>query len=184
MSKNLREVCVSFSWTDSKLCIYHLFQWSNLNYFHNSLWITLPIQSFLVSYSLCANLLQSIIMWFILSSLSPSPFMLRLVYFCFKIVLMALFCAAIRRDSVFLLRFPFLNHIQVFSCEILLICHLKCLYSCFSSHFCFGWSPLVFWFPSFPVPFSKPLGIVPTAPITIDITVTFMFHSFFFLVFL
>ena len=28
-------------------------------------------------------------------------------------------------------------------------------------------------------PFTKPLGIVPSAPITIGITVTFMFHSFF-----
>ena len=34
---------------------------------------------------------------------------------------MALFCAAIRRDSVSLLRFPFLSHVQVFSREILLI---------------------------------------------------------------
>ena len=47
---------------------------------------------------------------------------------------MALSCAAIRRDSVSLLRFPFLNHIQVFSCEVSLVCWLKC---CFSSHFCF-----------------------------------------------
>ena len=31
---------------------------------------------------------------------------------------MVLFCAAIRRDSVSLLRFPFLSHVQVFSCEI------------------------------------------------------------------
>ena len=38
---------------------------------------------------------------------------------------MTLFCAAIRRDSVFLLRFPFLSHVQVFSCEILLIRRLK-----------------------------------------------------------
>ena len=48
---------------------------------------------------------------------------------------MALFCAAIRRDSVSLLRFPFLSHVQVFLCEISLICRLKCPYSCFSSHF-------------------------------------------------
>ena len=50
---------------------------------------------------------------------------------------MVLFCVAIRRDSVSLLRFPFLSHIQVFSCEMLLISHLKRPYSYFSSHFCF-----------------------------------------------
>ena len=33
-------VCVSFSTTDSGLCIYHLFVWSNFNFLHNSLWIT------------------------------------------------------------------------------------------------------------------------------------------------
>ena len=38
---------VSFSRTDSGLCIYHLFVWYNLN-LHNSQWIALPIQSCLV----------------------------------------------------------------------------------------------------------------------------------------
>ena len=33
--------------------------------------------------------------------------------------------------------FPFLCHVQVFSCEISLACRLKWLYCCFSSHFCF-----------------------------------------------
>ena len=37
---------------------------------------------------------------------------------------MALFCAAIRRDSVSLLKFPFLSHVQVFSYEILLFFHI------------------------------------------------------------
>ena len=50
---------------------------------------------------------------------------------------MVLFRVAIRRDSVSLLRFPFLNHIQVFSCAISFASLLKCPYSCFSSHFCF-----------------------------------------------
>ena len=77
-------------------------------------------------------------MWLIISSLLPhNVHLLCLVCFCFKIVLMALFFAAIRRDSVSLLRFPFLNHVQVFSCENLLVCRLKCPYSCFSSNFCF-----------------------------------------------
>ena len=50
---------------------------------------------------------------------------------------MTLFCAAIRRDSVSLLRFLFLSHVQVFLCEISLVFHLKCPHSCFSYHFCF-----------------------------------------------
>ena len=50
---------------------------------------------------------------------------------------MVLFCAAIRRDSVFLLRFPFLSHVQVFSCKFSSVCRLKypCIY--FSSNFYF-----------------------------------------------
>ena len=42
----------------------------------------------------------------------------------------------------------------------------------------FRWSPLVLLFPSSPVPFFNPL-VVPRVPITIDITITFMSHSFF-----
>ena len=49
---------------------------------------------------------------------------------------MALFCASIGRDSVSLLRFPFLSHVHIFSCEMLLS-RLKSLSSCSSSHFCF-----------------------------------------------
>ena len=50
---------------------------------------------------------------------------------------MALFCVAFRRDSVFLAQFPLLIHVQVFSCEISILCRLKCPYSCFSFPFCF-----------------------------------------------
>ena len=48
-----------------------------------------------------------------------------------------LFCTAIRRYSVFLLRFPILSHARVFLCEISPVCRLKYQYICFSSHFCF-----------------------------------------------
>ena len=34
-----RSFCVSFSWTDSGFCIYHLFVWSNVNFLHNFHWI-------------------------------------------------------------------------------------------------------------------------------------------------
>ena len=50
---------------------------------------------------------------------------------------MALFFAAISRDLVSLLRFPFLTHIQIFSLNISLVCRFKCPYHCFSSYFCF-----------------------------------------------
>ena len=50
---------------------------------------------------------------------------------------MAIFCAAIRRDSISFLKFLFLSHVLVFLCLISLVCRLKYPYSCFSSHFCF-----------------------------------------------
>ena len=67
ISKSQQSLCVSFSWTDSGLCIYHLFVWSNFNFLHSSQWITLPTQSCLVSYSFCTSLLHLLIMWWIVS---------------------------------------------------------------------------------------------------------------------
>ena len=110
MLKSHRSLCESFSRTGAGLCIYHLFVWSNWNFLH----IILPTQSCLALYSFCANLLHTLIMWLIVSSLSPHS--LHLLFCCVLsilaliwFVLMALSCAAIRRDSVSLLRFPFLS---------------------------------------------------------------------------
>ena len=116
MSKSHSSLCVSFSRTCAGLWIYYLLVWSNLNFLHISLWITLPTQSCLVLYSFCANLLHLLIMLLMVSSLSPHCLHLL---FCWVLsilaliwmVPMALFCAAIRRDSVSLLRFPFLSHV-------------------------------------------------------------------------
>ena len=137
-----RSLCVSFSRTDAGLCIYHFLVLSNLNFLHISQWITLPTRSCIVLFSFRANLLHSLIMWLIVSSLSPHS--LHLLFCCVLsihaliwLVLLALFCAAIRRVSVSLLRFPFLSLVQVFSCEMMFICRLKRPYSCFSSYFCF-----------------------------------------------
>ena len=47
------------------------------------------------------------------------------------LVLMALSCVAIRRDSVSLLRFPFLSQAQVFWYEMVFISRLKRPQSCF-----------------------------------------------------
>ena len=89
MLQSHRSPCVSFSRRGAGLCIYHLFGWSNLNFFHISQWITLPTQSYLVLYSFCANLLHSLIMWLIVSSLSPHN--LHLLFCCILSVL-ALIC--------------------------------------------------------------------------------------------
>ena len=142
MLKSHRSLCKSFSRTGAGLCIYHLFVWSNWNFLHISLWITLPTKLCLALYSFCANLLHSLIMWLIVSSLSAHG--LHLLFCCVLsilaliwFVLMALSCAAIRRDSVSLLRFPFLRQVKVFWCEKLFIRRLKRPWSCFPSHFCF-----------------------------------------------
>ena len=42
ISKSRRILCVSFFRTDSGLYICHLVVWSNLNFLHNSQWITFP----------------------------------------------------------------------------------------------------------------------------------------------
>ena len=108
---------------------YIIFSYGQTNSLHNSQRTTLPTQWCLVLYS-CANLLHSLIRWLMVSSLLPHnlhlPFfgvlsILTLIW----LVLIALFCAVIWRDSVYLLRFPFLSHIYVFSFEMLLITRLK-----------------------------------------------------------
>ena len=111
ISKSQRIFCVSFSWTDSGLCISHFVVWSNLNFLHNSQWITLAIQSCLVLYSFCSD--WSFSLYYHITYLAILSFASYLF-----LVLMALFCAAIRRDSVSLLRFPFLSPVQVSSYEI------------------------------------------------------------------
>ena len=117
-------------------------------FLHNSQFIPFPTQSCLNLYSFCANLLHSLVMWLIVSSLLPCS---ACLLFCcvlsiFSLIWsLGLFCAVIRRDSVSLLRFPFFNHVQAFSCEISLVCRLKYPYSCFptlfvSLLFLFCWS--------------------------------------------
>ena len=95
-----------------------------------SQWIPLPTQSCLVLCSFCDNLLNSLIMWLLVSLSLHSR---HLVFCCalsiialIWLVLMGLFCAAIWRYSVSLLRFLFLSHIHVFSCDMLFISRLKC----------------------------------------------------------
>ena len=48
---------------------------------------------------------------------------------------MALFCAAIRRDSISILKFPFLCKVQFFSYEMLFISRLKIIIIIYSFEF-------------------------------------------------
>ena len=89
MSKSHRSLCVSFSRTHAGLSIYHFFVWSNLNFLHNSQWIILLTQSCLVLYYFCANLLHSLIMWLMVSSLSLHSIHLL---FCCVLSILALIC--------------------------------------------------------------------------------------------
>ena len=143
ISKSQRSLCVSFSKTNSGWCMYHLFVWSNFNFLHHSQWITLPTQSCLVLYSFCANLRHSLIMWLIVSFISP--YYQHLLFCCVLsilaliwLVFMALFCASVRRDTVSFLTFPVLSRVHVFPCEMSLVSRLKRPYRCFSSHFSFS----------------------------------------------
>ena len=190
MPKSHWSLCVLFSGTDAGLCIYHLFVWSNLNLLYISLWITLPTQSCLVLYSFCTNLLHSLIMWLMVSSLSPHS--LHFLFCCvFSIlaliwlVLMA-FCAAIKRDSVSLLlteSFSYQHKLIVFSWSLsnnrspqVSRTHHSIPTDHNNTIVWVVFTPLIF--KSFS-PFTKLLVTVSRAPITISINITFMFHSFF-----
>ena len=87
-----------------------------------------------VSWTLCTCLLHSFIMRLIVSFLSSHN---QHWLFCCILCIFTFFWAAIWRDSISLLKCPFLSHVQVSLCEILLGCCMKYPYSCFSSYFCF-----------------------------------------------
>ena len=141
ISESRRSLYVSFSRPDSGWGIYHWFVRSNLNFLHSSQWITLPTHLCLVLYSFFANLLHSLMVWLIVSFLSLH--IQHLMFCCILailplvwLVLMALFCATIKRDSVFLLKFPFLSHVHLFSFEMPLVSRFKRPDICLSSSFC------------------------------------------------
>ena len=84
--KSPRSLCVSFLSRGAGLCIYNLLSWSNLNFLHISQWITLLTQSCLALNSFRASLLYSIIMWLMVSSLSPRN--LHLLFCCVLSILL------------------------------------------------------------------------------------------------
>ena len=135
-------------------------------------------------------------MWLIVLSLTPHHLHLHrvltiLAWIC--LVLMALIRACFLMDSVSSLRFPFLSHVHVLSCKIVIII---IIYSCRVFHISISWwfftgvwvtpSNVFIWIVStrlltsnFSRPFNNPLVIVPKAPITVGTIVTFVFPSFF-----
>ena len=89
-------------------------------------------------------------MWLIVSS--PSSHNLHLLFCCVLfilasiwLVLMALFCVAIWRGSVSLLRFPFLTTVQVFSSQNSPVCCQKYPYSCFFPSYYFTHLRVFHW---------------------------------------
>ena len=178
MLKSHWSLCESFSRTGAVLCIYHLFVWSNWNFLHISLWITLPTQSCLTLYSFCANLLHSLIMWLIVSSLSPHS--LHLLFCCILSILaliwLVLSCAAYSLWRVF------------HACTNWSLSESKCpqvsqALLCIRADL----NNAAVWMVSTHLFISKssslctnPLVTILNIAITIAITVTFMFHSFFF----
>ena len=139
ISKSQRSLCVSFSRADSWLSIYHSFIWLNFNFLHNSQCFPHPVVFSLILFFAIICCIRSLSDW----SFRLYHLIIYICYFVASIlalilvVLMALFSSAISRDSISLLIIPFLSHVQVFLCEISLICRSKCPYSCFSSYFCF-----------------------------------------------
>ena len=55
VSQNHKEFYVSLSRMNSDLYMCHLVVWSNVNFLHNSQWITFPTSLCLVLYSFCAS---------------------------------------------------------------------------------------------------------------------------------
>ena len=79
--QNPKEVC-AFHFLGRILGFAYIifFIWSNVNFLLNSHWITFPTQSYLVLYSFFSNLLYSLILWLIVSSLSPHN--QHLLFYC------------------------------------------------------------------------------------------------------
>ena len=71
MWKYHRSLCVPFSRTAAGLWIYHLFVWPDLNFLHNSKWITMPTQSYSLSVLICGIIIIIIIIILLQASFPP-----------------------------------------------------------------------------------------------------------------
>ena len=139
-----------------KLCASHSLGWIPgcahiCSYDQISLSCTIPSRPPYPPYRFKAytlSVLRSFIMWLIVSSLSSHN--LHLLFCCIlsilaliSPVLIALFCVAIRKDSVFLLRFHLSSPVLFCACKISLVRRLKSPFICLSSHVCFR---VIFYF--------------------------------------
>ena len=186
ISKSHRSLRVLFSKTGAGLCIYNLFVLSNLNFLHISQWITLTTQSCLVLYSFCANLLHSLIMWLMISSLSLHS--LHLLFCCVLsflaliwLVLMLLFCVIIIICSLQFFTLPLADG---FHWSFSVIKSPQVSRTLLSILVVLNNGVVWIVSPRPPTsksssPFISPLVTVPKVPTTIGIIDTFMFHSFF-----
>ena len=105
IAKSQRILCVSFSTIDCRLCLYHLFLWSNLNFLHNSK----PVMSRLILFFLIIYCIFYVIDRFIsIAAWSKSAILLRFVYFCFEIFSLydVVFCCYQKRFT-FSLKFSY-----------------------------------------------------------------------------
>ena len=138
-----------------------------------------PVVSSLIHF--CADMLHLLIMWLIVSSLLPHN--LHLLFCCVLsilaliwLVLMALFCATIRK--------AYQNQLIVFHWSLSDSKSLQVfgtLFSILADFSAVVWmvSTRIFIYNSFSL-FTNLLVTVPSTLITVGITATFMFHSFFF----
>ena len=106
ISKFIRILLISFSWKCSGWCLCHFLLWSNLNYLQNSHCNTSPIRANTLFALICCICLlydwSFLLCNFIGSHILALP----------QLLLMELFCATLRRDSVSLLWFPFLSNVK------------------------------------------------------------------------
>ena len=115
---------------DSGLYIYHLLVWK-IFFLYSCKWITFPLEFAALAYHV-VNFLN------LYHHLTYTCYYVVSYLFCYSITgPYPLFYAAIWKDSVSLINFPFCSHAQVFQSDISSVCRLKYPYSCFSSHFCF-----------------------------------------------
>ena len=153
---------VAFSWIDSGLCIYHFVVWSNFTLLHNSSGSPFPPQSCLVLYYFCGNWLHLFFMWLIASSLSPYLIIIIIIYSVFHTSVSRWFLTGNWISACLLNSFRTLLCILVeFDNSVVWIVSSRSLISKSSS------------------PFTNSSVTILSAPITIGITVTFLFRCCF-----
>ena len=110
-----------------------LIVWLNFNLLHSSQLITYPTQSCLVLCSLCSIYLCDSLFHLLPHDLHKLFCCVLSINDLIYLVLMALFHGSREKDSLSLLWFLFLCHVQVISCAISSVCRLNYPYSYFSS---------------------------------------------------